>query len=131
MRRSSAERRPYRLIAVLLFALVASRGALAQLSTTGVPRIVDVVQVSENNDQVDLTMIINCSVRYITNLPPNEGREVHIQLAPMPDCGVNPLGQLPAEIPPVSGGAGILTAARLESMAPGQVTLTLTFSRNE
>ena len=131
MRRSSAERRPCHFIIALLPALAAGSPVFAQLPGVGVPRLVDVVQVSDNNDQVDLTMIFNCSMRFVTQLPASEGREVHIQLAPLSDCGVNPLGQLPAEIPPLSGGAGIVSAARLESLAPGQVTLTLSFVRNE
>src|SRR5579864_6190097 len=131
MRRSSAERRPCHFIIALLPALAAGTPVFAQLPGFGVPRLVDVVQVSDNNDQVDLTMIFNCSMRFVTQLPASEGREVHIQLAPLSDCGVNPLGQLPAEIPPLSGGAGIVSAARLESLAPGQVTLTLSFVRNE
>ena len=91
----------------------------------------DVVEVSEREDQADITMIFNCSMRYITNLPANEGREVHIQLAPSPECGLSPIAQTLAETPPVSGGTNILSAARLDSMAPGQVTLTLTFAKNE
>jgi len=81
---------------------------------------VNVIEVNDHEDQVDLTMVFNCSMRFVTSLPASEGKQVHIQLAPMPDCGVSPLSQLLAETPPVSGGANILTAARVDSMAPGQ-----------
>jgi len=42
-------------------------------------------------------MVFNSSMRFITSLPASEGKQVHIQLAPMPDCGVSPLSQLLAE----------------------------------
>src|SRR5256886_7659950 len=94
-------------------------------------RLVNVIEVNDHEDQVDLTMVFNCSMRFITSLPASEGRQVHIQLAPMPDCGVSQLSQLLAETPPVSGGANIITAARVDSMAPGQITLTLDFKKSE
>src|SRR5207245_10316794 len=67
----------------------------------------------------------------VTSLPASEGKEVHIQLAPLADCGVSPMSQIASETPPVSGGSSIVTAARVESMAPGQITLTLGFRKNE
>ena len=130
MRHSIAERRLYRLALILLAALGA-HGAFAQLPIRGPARIVNVIEVNDHEDQVDLTMVFNCSMRFVTSLPASEGRQVHIQLAPMPDCGVGPLSQLLAETPPVSGGANIVTAARVDSMAPGQITLTLDFKKSE
>jgi tetratricopeptide (TPR) repeat protein len=130
MRRSITDARPYRLALILLAALGA-RGALAQIGISGPARLVNVIEVNDHEDQVDLTMVFNCSMRFITSLPASEGKQVHIQLAPMPDCGVSPLSQLLAETPPVSGGANILTAARVDSMAPGQITVTLDFKKTE
>ena len=130
MRRSIAERRLCRLALILLAALGA-RGAFAQLPMSRPARLVNVIEVNDHEDQVDLTMVFNCSMRFITSLPASEGRQVHIQLAPMPDCGVSQLSQLLAETPPVSGGANIITAARVDSMAPGQITLTLDFKKSE
>ncbi|HEX8783480.1 MAG TPA: SPOR domain-containing protein, partial [Steroidobacteraceae bacterium] len=68
---------------------------------------------------------------FVTNIPANEGREVRIQFVPLPDCRVSPFGQIPAEIPPLSGGANIVTGARVESLGPGQITLILSFAKNE
>ena len=104
--------------------------ASAQL-TSGPQRLVDVIEVSDREGQVDVTVVFSCSMRFVTNLPASEGKEVHIQLVPLSDCGVNPFGQIPAEMPPLSGGAGIITAARVESLAPGQITLTLNFKKSE
>ncbi|HZC86468.1 MAG TPA: SPOR domain-containing protein, partial [Steroidobacteraceae bacterium] len=104
--------------------------ASAQMAT-GPLRLVEVIEVSDRDGQVDLTVVFNCSMRFVTNLPASQGSEVHIQLVPLADCGVSPFGQIPSEIPSLSGGAGIITAARVESLAPGQITLTLNFKKTE
>ena len=122
MRRSIAERRLCRLALILLAALGA-RGAIAQLPISRPTRLVNVIEVNDHEDQVDLTMVFNCSMRFITSLPASEGRQVHIQLAPMPDCGVSQLSQLLAETPPVSGGANIITAARVDYGATSRFRL--------
>src|SRR5215831_12891785 len=129
MLRSSAERGTLRL-ALLALGMLGAGAALAQV-TVGPARLVDVTEVNDHEDQVDLTLIFNCSMRFITNLPASEGRQVNIQLAPLPDCGINPLSRISAETPPVSGGGNIVTAARVDSMAPGQITLTLDFKKSE
>src|SRR5215470_17542504 len=130
MRRSSAECRLRWLVMGPLAALAAG-AAVAQISTSGPTRLVDVIQVDEHDNQADVTMVFGCSMRFVTNLPANEGREVSIQLAPLADCRVSPFSQAPSEIPPFSGGTNIVTGARVESLAPGQITLTLTFARKE
>src|SRR5215471_17028335 len=130
MRRSSAERRLRWLVMGPLAALAAG-GAFAQISTSGPVRLVDVIQVDDHDNQADVTMVFGCSMRFVTNLPANEGREVSIQLAPLADCRVSPFSQAPSEIPPFSGGTNIVTGARVESLAPGQITLTLTFAKKE
>ena len=112
-------------------AALAAGGAFAQISTSGPTRLVDVIQVDEHDNQADVTMVFGCSMRFVTNLPANEGREVQIQLAPLADCRVSPFSQAPSEIPPFSGGTNIVTGARVESLAPGQITVTLTFAKKE
>ena len=46
-----------------------------------------------------------------------------------PDCGAF-LGALTPELPLVGGGGQLVTAARLESLVPGEVTLELRFARD-
>ena len=111
-------------------AACAAGGALAQIPA-GPNRLVDVIQVDDHENQVDVTMVFNCSMRFVTNVPANEGREVRIQFMPLADCRVNPFEQIPAEIPPLSGGNNIVTGASVESLGPGQITLTLTFAKKE
>lgn len=130
MPRSSIERWLYRLILVSLAALSAT-GAWAQFSPALPTRLLNVIDVSDREDQVDLTILFNCSMRFVTSVPASEGQQVHITLAPLPDCGVGLLTQIAPELPPVSGGANIVSAARVESLAPGQITLTLDFKKSE
>jgi hypothetical protein len=130
MRRSNAERRLCWFVLGPLAALAAG-GAHAQISLGAPTRLIDVVQVEERENQADVSMVFGCSMRFVTNVPANEGREVHIQLTPLADCRVSPFGQIASEIPPFSGSTEIVTGARMESLAPGQITLTLTFARKE
>src|SRR6516162_2260146 len=111
-------------------AAFAEGAALAQVSVTA-NRLVDVIQVDDHENQADVTMVFSCSMRFVTNVPANEGKEVRIQFVPLPDCRVSPFGQIATEIPPLSGGTNIVTGARVESLGPGQITLTLTFAKNE
>src|SRR6516162_9667548 len=129
MRRSSVEFRRHGTFMGLLAAL--GVGVASAQIPNAAQRLVDVIEVSERDGQVDLTVVFSCSMRFVTNLPASQGTEVHIQLVPLSDCGVSPFGQIPSEIPPLSGGAGIVSAARVESLAPGQITLTLIFRKSE
>src|SRR2546429_1579477 len=117
-------------LALASLAALGAAGAFAQTPLAGVRRLVDVIEVNDQEDEVDLTMVFNCSMRYVTSLPAREGKEVHIQHAPLAVCGGSPMSQIASETPPVSGGSSIVTAARVESMAPGQITLTLGFRKN-
>ncbi len=129
MPRSSA-RRIAGVVALAVCSVSLCAPARAQIG--GPPtRFVDIVEVTEHDDQADLTVQFNCSVRYITHLPATEGKELRIQLRPLPDCGV-PLGApIPGELPPLSGGAGIIAAVRVESDVPGQLTLVVDFVKTE
>jgi tetratricopeptide (TPR) repeat protein len=130
MLRSGAERWLLRLAAGAL-SVLAGPAAFAQLPAGGPSRLVDVIEVSERDEQADITIVFNCSMRFVNTVPASEGTEVHIQLAPLPDCNVNPFAQLPTDNPPLSGAGNILGGARLESLGPGQITLTLTFRKSE
>ena len=129
-RSSSAARRLYALL-LLCAALLAGSPAPAQVRGAGPNRLVSVIDVSEHEDQVDLTMVFNCSMRFVSNLPASEGKEVRIQLGPLPDCGLSPLALVATETPPILGGAGIVRSTRMEGIAPGQVTLTISFIKSE
>jgi hypothetical protein len=127
---SSAER--WRHAVLFAIAVLCGAGAAsAQLAPGGPARFVNVIEVSEHEEQVDITLVFNCSMRFVTNVPESQGRVVRIQLAPLADCGVSRLSQIPGEIPPLSGGNGIVSAARVDALSPGQITVTLEFPKNE
>jgi hypothetical protein len=132
MPRSSIERRLHRLV-FLLLALFGATGAWAQFSLSTPSRLLSVIEVSERKDQhqVDVTLIFNCSMPFVTSVPAKEGKPVDLQRAPLADCGVGPLTQIAPEIPPLSGGHNIIGSARAESLAPGQITLTIDFKTSE
>src|SRR6516164_8590697 len=116
-----------RLAAYLLVGLGAAGSAVGQIGG----RFVDVIEVSDHDDQADIAVQFNCSVRYLTHLPASEGVELRVELQPLADCGVGAATLLTSELPPVSGGGGILSAARIESDVPGQIALVLTWNRAE
>src|ERR1700756_4287868 len=118
-RSSSAERWLYAPL-LLCAALLAGAPAPAQVTGAGPNRLVNVIDVSEHEDQVDLTMVFNCSMRFVNNLPASEGKEVRIQLAPLPDCGLSPLALVSTDTPPVLAGAGILRSTRPEGLPAGR-----------
>ncbi len=117
------------------FALIASLGfgpaALAQITGAGPGRFVDVIEVEDHDDQADVVVQFTCSLRYITHQPAAESKELRIQLQPLGDCQLAPGTQILGELPPVSGGAHIIDAARVESDVPGQLTLVFDFHKGE
>src|SRR5581483_6883350 len=78
------------LLAATSFAVLATGLARAQIGTAGPGRLVDIVEVTDHDEQVDITVQFNCSMRYVTHLPASEGSEIRVQLQPFPDCGVAP-----------------------------------------
>jgi hypothetical protein len=130
MRRSNTRSR-IGLQAIASLSALLTSVAFGQLGAAGPARFVDVVEVTDHDDQVDLTIQFNCSIRYVTHLPASEGTEVRVQLQPLPDCGVFPGSQIASELPPISGGAGIVSAVRVDSDVPGQITLVFDFRKSE
>jgi len=111
--------------------ILAGSPARSQVIGAAPAHLVDVVEVDEGDEHVDISVQFSCSVRYLTHLPASEGTEVRIQMQPMRDCGLAFGAQIASEVPPVSGGAGILSSVRVDSDAPGQLTLVLDFRKSE
>jgi len=125
----SSARRVAGILSLALLGVLLGTPAGAQIGAT--TRFVDIVEVTEHDDQVDLAVQFNCSVQYVTHLPATEGAELRVQLRPLPDCGVPVGAQIPGELPPVSGGNAILSAVRVEGEVPGQLTLIIDFRKTE
>lgn len=105
--------------------------AHAQVPAQAPTRLIDVVEVDDHDTQVDITVSFNCSMRYLTHFPATHGRRLTVALQPLADCGVGPLSRILSEIPPLSGATRIVSAVRLDSNAPGQVTLTVELGADE
>ena len=131
MPRSNTRRHRRRNGWIALAALLAGGAAQAQLSGPVGGRFVDIVELNDHDDQADIVVQFNCSLRYITHQPASEGKELRIQLLPQGDCGIAPGSQLLGELPPLSGGAHIIDAVRVDSDVPGQLTLAFSFQRAE
>src|SRR3977135_1072701 len=114
-------------LALAILAQLLSGAARAQISTGTPDRLVDLVEVTAHEEQIDLAVQFNCSMRYVTHLPASEGSELRVQLLPLGDCGLSRFAQIDPEVPPGSDDTGTVASARLESEAPGQVTLLLAF----
>ncbi|HYM35317.1 MAG TPA: SPOR domain-containing protein [Steroidobacteraceae bacterium] len=103
----------------------------AQVSAIGPTRVVEFIDVSELDTHVDINIQFSCSLAYITHAPSSQGGEIRIRLRVGPNCGISPTARIPSELPPVSGGAGIISAATVDSDLPSQLTLTITFKKSE
>jgi tetratricopeptide (TPR) repeat protein len=131
MSRSSISARLLRTSLVLIAALAAGAAARAQIPGSGGGRFVDLVEVEDHDDQADIVVRFNCSLRYITHVPAAEGRELRVQLLPQGDCGLTPGAQILGELPPLSGGGRMFDAVRVDADVPGQLTLAFSFHKSE
>ena len=116
---------------ILIAALTHGAAARAQTFGNGTNRFIDVVELEDHDDQADIVVQFNCSLRYLTHQPASEGKELRLQLQPTGDCGVQAGTQIAGELPPLSGGANIIDAVRVDSDVPGQLTLDFSFRKKE
>lgn len=130
MRRSDRWRRLATLV-IVSWGSLAGGAALAQVAAQAPARLIDVVEVDDHDNQVDITVSFNCSVRYLTHFPATRGQRLTIQLQPLADCGLGLFSHVLSEIPPLSGVRHIVSAVRLDSNAPGQVVLTVELAADE
>src|SRR5579872_1578743 len=116
-----------RITGAIVLTAVLMEPAAAQLGPDRAARLVDQVEVTPHDEQTDIIVQFNCPLRYLSHLPATEGSEIHIQLLPMGECGMGPLAQVAPEIAPLSDETGTVQSVRVESEAPGQITLLLGF----
>ena len=131
MRHSSTSSPKAWLLAALIAGLLPAQALFAQVLGSGPGRFVDIVELTDHDDQADIVVLFTCSMRYLTHQPASEGAELRVQLLPQGDCLVQPGTQIASELPPLSGGANIITAVRIDSDVPGQATLAFTFKKSE
>ena len=93
-------------------------------------QLLQLIEAQEGDGHTDVSAQFACTVSYIGNAPLNRGRITVIRLRLGPDCGPF-LSSLTPELPLVGGSGGhLITAARLESIGFGEVTLELRFERD-
>ncbi|MDP8986589.1 MAG: tetratricopeptide repeat protein [Pseudomonadota bacterium] len=102
--------------------------ALAAATPPPLGPIVQVIDADEREDHADISIQFACSVRYVTSNPVSRGTGTTITLRLGPDCGTQP-GTIAPELPLVGGGGQLVTAARVDSIVPGEITLQLTWSK--
>ena len=131
MRRLNIRRNAGYSLLLLLAGFGCGPAAIAQVLGSGPGRFVDLIEVTDHDDQADILVQFTCALRYLTHQPASEGKELRIQLQPQGECGLAPGTPVFGELPPLSGGANIISAARVDSDVPGQATLALTFIKAE
>ncbi len=115
--------------ALLLLAAGTAPEALAQIAGATFPtRLVEVIDAEKHDGRIDINVEFSCSMRYFAHFPASEGRRVTFQLQPLADCGIGPFARILGEVPSLSGDVRDVRSARLESNAPGQVSLTIEFA---
>lgn len=119
------------LLVAALLSISTTGLAFGQIGSGGPGRFVDIVEVTDHDEQVDINVQFTCSVRYVTHLPASQGPELRVQLQPLADCRVAPGVPVASELPPLSGGGAIVTAVRVDSDVPGQITLVFDFKKSE
>ena len=92
-------------------------------------QLLQFIDAQEMEGHTDISIQFACIVSYLSNAPLNHGGSTVITLRLGPDCG-GFLGGFTPELPLVGGGGQLVSAARLESLIPGQVTLELRFARD-
>lgn len=118
-------------LAISLCCLLLPLRAAAQTASAAPQRFVDIVELTDHDDQADIVVVFNCSLRPVSHLPASEGRELRIELQPLPDCNVSAGSQIAGELPPLSGGEKIIESVRVDSIVPGQLSLVFTFRHDE
>jgi len=93
--------------------------------------LVEYIDVNQRDAQVDITLQFGCTLFYIAHLPAQQGPEVRIRMRPGPDCRIALGGQIPEQMPSLTGTDGIIQSARVDTDVPGEVALTLTWARPE
>jgi tetratricopeptide (TPR) repeat protein len=115
-----------RLVCALLFWALPGGAAAAASGVLSGP-LVQLIDADTRDDHTNILVQFACSVRYLSNAPLSHGSSTRISLRLGPDCGAL-LGNVAPEFPPIGGGTELVTAARLESVVPGEVILELSWS---
>ncbi len=130
----ASARAQWRILAACLIALVCmpTPAAAAPGAARGIPTLsgslVQLIDADTKDDHTNILVQFACTVRFLGNTPASHGKNTRITLRLGPDCGSS-LASIAPEFPNIGGGGELVTNARLESVAPGEVLLELDWSR--
>ncbi len=108
--------------------LLAGQAAPAAAQAT-VSRLVEVIDASAADRNVEVLVQFACGARYAGHTPPQAGKAVSVRLRLGTDCGQAPAGRWPSERPQITGNSNLLKAAWLDETLPGEVAVTLAFDK--
>ncbi|MFO1427956.1 MAG: SPOR domain-containing protein [Steroidobacteraceae bacterium] len=103
--------------------------AAADAAAQGLARLVEVVDASQADRNVNVLVQFRCSARYLSHGPTDLGSSVTVRLRLGSDCGLATGAPIPGERPSITGDTALLRSARLEEGMPGEVALTLEWSK--
>jgi hypothetical protein len=102
-------------------------GAAARAQPAG--RLIDIIDAVRRDDHVNINIQFSCSMRYITHLPANSGAETQFRFRPGTDCGLGSALSGVNELPSLAGVEEYMKEFRVDSGAPGEVNLTVTWRK--
>lgn len=92
-------------------------------------RIVESVDVLRAPTHIDVALLFNCHIRYVTHAPAAEGEEIRIRVSLAADCGSS--GSLRGESPPVPADGEILRSVELTALLANEAQLVVRWNRTE
>lgn len=107
-----------------LGAILAST-ALAQSAL----RVVESIDVLRSPAHIDVAVLFNCPVRYVTHTPAAEGDEVRVRVSLADDCGA--ANSLRNESPPIPADREILNFAELTMLVANEAEFVVRWNRPE
>ena len=90
-----------------------------------VERLVDAVDVSARQNHVDISLIFNCGLRYVSHSPASEGDVLRVHLTPLFDCGDLTGGLMNA--PPALNGVNLIRSIEIDQLTANTIDITLYF----
>jgi hypothetical protein len=111
-------------LAILALSLGVSAPSRAQF----VGRLVDAIDATGRGDQVDISIVFGCSLRYVSHMPASEGDSLLLRFTPQSDCG-NLAGAL-GSMPPL---VAVQAVRSIEANQPvlNQVEILVQFAKSE
>lgn len=90
-----------------------------------VGRLLDAVDVTARQNNVDISLLFGCGLRYVSHSPASEGDILRVRLTPMRDCG-DLSGALIGAPPPLNG-VTLIRSIEVNQLTASAIDITLRF----